>query len=116
MRTSTKNGLLDAGEDFDEDFNNNRVLDGPENVIIGNGIALGGTGSGIVMQTLPTEDSMENGRLDPGEDTNANGRLDLGGGVITGGVANNFLDNTIELELRATRRWRTTPEASCPFP
>ena len=93
-----ENGLLDAGEDFDEDFNNNQVLDGPENVIIGNGIALGGTGSGIVMQTLPTEDLNGNGALDPGEDTNANGRLDLGGGVITGGVANNFLDNTIELD------------------
>ncbi len=92
------NGVLDFGEDFDEDANANGRLDGPDNVITGNGVTLGGTGSGIVMQTMATEDSNGNGSLDPGEDTNGNGRLDFGGGVITAGLANTYLDNMLVLD------------------
>ena len=92
------NGVLDFGEDFDEDTNGNGHLDRPDNVITGNGVTLGGTGSGIVLMTMPTEDLNGNSTLDSGEDVNGNGRLDLGGGVITAGVANTFLDNTVTLD------------------
>ena len=92
------NGLLEFGEDFDEDSNLNGPLDGPDNVITGNGITLGGTGSGIVLRTLPTEDLNSNGLLEVGEDINGNGRLDFGGGVITAGLAKTYLDNTVVLD------------------
>ena len=92
------NGLLDLGEDFDEDSNSNGILDGPDNVITGNGITLGGIGSGIVLTTMATEDGNGNGTLEVGEDTNGNGRLDLGGGVITAGLTNTYLDNTLVLD------------------
>ena len=92
------NGILDFGEDFDEDANFNGVLDGPDNVITGNGTLLGGVASGIVLQTVASEDLNGNGTLEAGEDSNGNGRLDLGGGVITAGITNNFLDNTLVLD------------------
>ncbi|MDC0176380.1 inverse autotransporter beta domain-containing protein, partial [Planctomycetaceae bacterium] len=115
-----ENGVLDLGEDFDEDFNGNGLLDGPDNVITGNGVTGSGGGSGVVLRTLPTEDvngdgllnvGNGNGTLDLGEDvngnglldagedfdedSNGNGRLDLGGGTITASLVNTFLDNTI---------------------
>ena len=115
-----ENGVLDLGEDFNEDFNGNGLLDGPDNVITGNGVSGSGGGSGVVLRTLPTEDANGdgllnvgngNGTLDPGEDVNGNGlldagedfnedangngRLDLGGGTITASLVNTFLDNTI---------------------
>ncbi len=93
-----ENGLLDFGEDFDEDANGNGFLDRPDNVITGNGITLGGTGSGIVLMTMPSEDLNGNSTLDTDEDINGNGLLDLGGGVITAGLANTFLDNTLTLD------------------
>jgi len=64
----------------------------------GNGITLGGSGSGIVLRTLPTEDLNSNGLLEVGEDINGNGRLDFGGGVITAGLAKTYLDNTVVLD------------------
>ena len=92
------NGLLDPGEDADEDVNSNGILDGPDNVIAANGTGPGTDGHGIVLMTLASEDANGNGLLDPGEDTNNNGRLDFGGGLITGAIVNNFLDNTADLD------------------
>ena len=75
------------------------VVGTPDNIITGNGTVTG-TGRGILLRTLVAEvDANMDGLPDFGEDLNENGLLDLGGGLITGMIINNALDDQLNSSL-----------------